>query len=197
MQYYNRYIQLDIKVVVALLDDIKHFQMSPHPNPNPNPNPKMLVFGLGHDSLMWHKATHGNTYFIEDNQEYIDLVKNTIPSDRIFKYNYLECGFNTNLCLKMTSKYVEKHAPSPPAEILRKAPYDIILIDGPAGFKPSSPGRLLPFYWSSVLLSGNNTIIYADDANRPLERHCINVYFNNYPKSYFAERQSCVRIVFQ
>ena len=32
---------------------------------------KMLVFGLGYDSLFWYHATKGQTYFIEDNEDFI------------------------------------------------------------------------------------------------------------------------------
>ena len=47
----------------------------------------MLVFGLGYDSRMWYNGNK-NTYFVEDNNEYIQLNHNYIPKENIIRYNY-------------------------------------------------------------------------------------------------------------
>ena len=47
--------------------------------------------------------------------------------------------------------------------------WDIILIDGPAGYEPDKPGRSLPIYWAHKY-SDPHTHIFVDDYERPLER---------------------------
>ena len=53
---------------------------------------------------------------------------------------------------------------------LTRAPFDVILVDGPAGFHLSDPGRALPILWASRLM-GRETHVFVDDYNRPVERH--------------------------
>ena len=85
MQHYNNKIQIDKKVI----DDIFR---------NIQPNTKMLVFGLGYDSKMWYEGNNKNTFFIENNEHYIHLNKNDIPSTHIVKYNYkTTCKTTTQL----------------------------------------------------------------------------------------------------
>jgi hypothetical protein len=80
-----------------------------------------------------------------------------------------------------------------PKKILSEAPFDIIIIDGPEGNGPNTPGRLIPCYWSTML-SKPSTIIYVDDASRPLENFCIEKYFKDYSKKVFTSRKICVKI---
>lgn len=80
-----------------------------------------------------------------------------------------------------------------PEKIMSEAPFDIIIIDGPEGYAPSKPGRLVPCYWSTML-SKKGTLIYIDDANRKLETFCIQKYFKQCPKKEFRTRDTCVKI---
>jgi hypothetical protein len=82
-----------------------------------------------------------------------------------------------------------------PDEIIKNLPYDIIYIDGPTGYLPDKPGRLLPIFWSRTLLSKPGSIVYIDDCKRPLEAMCINKYFNNYMMSIINVRDGCIKIV--
>lgn len=43
----------------------------------------MLVFGLGYDSKMWYEGTNKNTYFVENNEKYIELNKNDVRFIRL------------------------------------------------------------------------------------------------------------------
>ena len=60
-------------------------------------NKKMLVFGLGYDSRLWYNLTNKNTFFVEDNKEYIEMNKD-ISDDKIIQYGYegitVESSFN-------------------------------------------------------------------------------------------------------
>jgi hypothetical protein len=153
-------------------------------------NKKMLVFGLGYDSELWYNATNKNTFFIENNQQYIDLNKN-IDSNNIIYHKY------DNITVKNSLQLTENQIKNfkIPNKILELAPFDIILIDGPNGFDEQCPGRLLPIFWSKTYLSKKETIIYIDDATRKLENKCINKYLLGKPKSYFNEREGTMKVI--
>jgi hypothetical protein len=53
-------------------------------------------------------------------------------------------------------------------EFLRFAKWDVILIDGPEGGLPTSPGRGLPISWASALRTPE-THIFVHDYERKLE----------------------------
>jgi hypothetical protein len=72
--YYNAKIQTTRPVI----DEIAK---------NSYPDKKMLVFGLGYDSNLWYNLTGKNTFFVEDNQAYIDLNK-SIHSSHIIHHVY-------------------------------------------------------------------------------------------------------------
>jgi hypothetical protein len=81
-----------------------------------------------------------------------------------------------------------------PKNIKNSGSFDIIIIDGPNGYAARKPGRLIPYYWTT-LLSKKGTIIYGDDASRPLENYCINKFFKDKEKIFFKERLGCMKIV--
>jgi hypothetical protein len=56
-----------------------------------------------------------------------------------------------------------------PPDFLEEEMWDVILIDGPRGYKPHHPGRAIPICWSAMIRS-KQTDIFIDDANRDLER---------------------------
>lgn len=175
MEYYNSNIQLDKDVITDVFTEIK-------------PNTKMLVFGLGYDSKMWYKGNHSNTFFIEHNDIYIEMNKKDIPATNIIKYTYrTSCASSMKLSAEQICAYTI------PEKIMKEAPFDIIIIDGPEGYSSEKPGRLLPCYWSTIL-SKPGTVIYVDDANRTLEAYCIETYFKSYKKKEFNKRDKCVKI---
>jgi len=175
-EFINKNIQLATDVIIDILTNCK--------------NKKMLVFGLGYDSELWYNATNKNTFFIENNQKYIDLNKN-IDSNNIVYHKY--DGITVKNSFNLTDTQINSY--KIPQQILKNAPYDIILIDGPNGFDDNCPGRLLPIFWSKKYFSKSSTIIYVDDASRTLEKKCINKYFINNPKTYFKDRLGTMKII--
>ena len=175
MEYYNGNIQIDKEVIKDVFAEFKE-------------GTKMLVFGLGYDSRMWYEGNNRNTFFIEHNDEYIHLNQKDIPAEKIVKYVY-----KTNCATSYTLKNDDLKEFIIPEQIMKEAPFDIIIIDGPEGYSPQTPGRLIPCYWSTFL-SKPGTIIYVDDANRQLENFCIETYFKNYSKKEFQQRDKCTKI---
>ena len=177
MEFHNKNIQLSKEVIE---DVFRNFTR----------NTKMLVFGLGHDSKMWYNGNQ-NTYFIESNDKYINLNINDIPKSNIIKYEYK--NINVQNSFKMSLDDINKY--KIPDEINNLGLFDIIIIDGPEGWEKNKPGRLIPYYWAS-LLSKKGTIIYGDDSSRKLENYCIDKFFKDKEKQLFTERKGCAKIVF-
>jgi hypothetical protein len=162
-KYYDPHILMGKDVLLDIVEEIQ------------KPNKKVLVFGLGYDSKIWYYANNEkNIWFLESNKEYINLNP-YIEKKYIIHHEFT--NINVVKSFTLTPSDIEKYPI--PQELLKNAPYDIILIDGPTGYNNLQPGRLLPFYWSSKYLSNQNTIFYIDDTERKLETYCFNKYFNN------------------
>ena len=170
MDYYNTNIQLDKEVIEDIFAQF-------------TPTTKMLVFGLGYDSKMWYMGNK-HTFFIENNNDYIQLNKD-IPRDHVVKYDY-----KTTCTTSFQLSEDEIQTFSLPEKIKREGPFDIIIIDGPNGYSPKTPGRLIPCFWSTALTKPGS-IVYIDDVDRPLEKYCIQKYFAPYTKQNIGKRHTC------
>ena len=175
IKYYNSNIQLNKKVIIDVLNNIK-------------PESKVLIFGLGWDSKMWYNY-HNNTYFVENKDEYINLNKKDIPTENIIKFNYN----NINVKNSCKASYDYLNNIKIPEKLKKIKYFDIIIIDGPEGYRDDKPGRLIPFFWSTKL-SKKGTIIYADDSSRKLESYCISKFYKSNNKILFPERNGCTKI---
>ena len=177
MEYYNKSIQISKHVIKDVFTNFTS-------------NTKLLVFGLGYDSKVWYNGNK-NTYFIESNNKYINLNKNDIPESNIFKYDYKNIKVKDSF--KMSIDDIKKYVI--PEKIKNLAPFDIIIIDGPEGYQDDSPGRLIPYYWSTIL-SKKGTIIYGDDSSRKLENYFLNNFFKDKEKILFKDRLGCTKIIY-
>lgn len=169
MEYYNKNIQTSKNVIERILPFLK--------------GKRMLVFGLGYDSELWFHATNGNTFFIEDNETYVNLNPN-IPNANIIFHKY-------------TSKVKEgiKLPIHIPDYIKLLGKFDVIFIDGPAGYDKDKPGRVHPFYWSKNVLTQENSLIFVDDCKRKLENECVNYFFKDNIKEFIDSRDGCMKIL--
>jgi hypothetical protein len=177
-KYYDKRIQTDKVIINDIANEVYE------------KNKKMLVFGLGYDSNLWYNLTNGNTFFVEDNKEYIEKNKD-ISDDKIIQYTYQ--GITVKSSFNMTDEQI--HSFIIPDKIIKNAPYDIIYIDGPNGYTQDKPGRLLPIFWSRTILSKPDSLVYIDDCKRPLETMCVNKYFSDYKKSIINVRDGCMKIL--
>lgn len=165
VNYYNPKMLLGKEIVCDILKELI------------DTNKKVLVFGLGYDSKMWYNANkQKNIWFIESNNEYIKL-NNYIDPQYLIKYDYRNITVKTSFKLSDNEINDIKKYPLPP-EVMKHAPYDLIIVDAPTGFNDAQPGRLLPIYWTANKLSRKGTVIYVDDVERPLENYCINKFLS-------------------
>lgn len=148
-----------------------------------------LVFGLGHDSLMWAALNpRGTTLFLEEDSKLVHQILARAPALRIHTVSYktqlyeaehLVTSYKTEkMCvppfvhLKGNSKC--KLALSDMADDVYAREWDVILIDGPRGYFAEAPGRMGAIFSAAVMArarkSGGVTHVFLHDANRKVEK---------------------------
>lgn len=158
IKYYNDNVQLDKAIIKDIFSYFKN-------------DPKFLMFGCGYDTAMW-AAGNKNTYFVEDNPEYINLARQNVAEENLIQVDYKTKVYSAD---KMTDDEIKNHPI--PDKIITEAPFDIVLVDGPAGYG-NGPGRLMPCYWAKMFTK-EGSIVYVDDSERHLESYAINKFFND------------------
>ena len=139
---------------------------------------RLLIFGLGHDSPLWQALNPGGeTIFVEASPDWIERLRPRLPQATILSFDFAAHG---SVGDAMALPHARLAAISMPAALA--GPWDVILVDGPAGYHMSDPGRALPLYWASRLMQ-RATHVFVDDYNRALERHFTDLYirFDNPP----------------
>lgn len=147
-----------------------------------------LVFGLGHDSLMWASLNpNGNTFFLEEDPKWVQTVLQRAPILRASTVRYRTRLSEAN---KLISTYKSEPDCSPanarlrhtrcrlalttlPAEVYENE-WDMIMIDAPRGFFPEAPGRMAAIYTAAVMARARTrpgvTQVFLHDVNRKVEK---------------------------
>ena len=129
------------------------------------PRPNVLVFGCGNDSPMWQAMNEaGRTVFVEDDAAWIEKTRRRFPDLEICRVSYGDTTVARSLPIRD-----EALAEVPIPEVLTDSAWDVILVDGPMGFRPQDTGRSLSIYWASRVM-GDTAQVFVDDYERPLER---------------------------
>jgi hypothetical protein len=128
---------------------------------------RLLIFGCGHDSLFWKQLNAGGrTLFVEDNLDYARKAAGH--------------GCEVQKIIYPTKRGVAAAADIPAPAFISE-PWDVILIDGPEGGGPDTPGRELPFRWTSQITS--RRVVIAHDCERAWEKWCYQKYLGE-PSSF-------------
>lgn len=148
-----------------------------------------LVFGLGHDSLMWAALnSRGTTVFLEEDPAWVKTVLKDAPylHAETIKYrtqlseaeellnmyrsepdcwhdkSFLRGNVRCKLALNML-----------PDEIYDKE-WDLIMIDAPRGYFPAAPGRMAAIYSAAVMARNRKksgvTHVFLHDVDRKVEK---------------------------
>ncbi|XP_076882111.1 arabinogalactan O-methyltransferase 1-like [Bidens hawaiensis] len=154
-----------------------------------------LVFGLGHDSLMWAAFnSYGKTLFLEEDPTWVQTVLKDAPELRaeVVKYRTKlseadelmkayksepECGpakgyikGNDKCRLALTSL---------PDEVY-ETEWDMIMVDAPRGYFAEAPGRMAAIYSAMVMARNRKksgvTHVFLHDVNRKVERAYANEF---------------------
>ncbi|KAJ0755232.1 putative glucuronoxylan 4-O-methyltransferase [Helianthus annuus] len=147
----------------------------------------LLVFGLEDQYLKLPAINEGGkTIFLEDKPEkLIDLTTNVNGSARVYRIRYKTSAKEAYKLLKharthsscslrpgvrtLTAK-CKIALTGLPKEVF-KTKWDVIVVDGPGGDGPESPGRMSAIYMAGVLArAGNGTNVVVHDVDRMIEK---------------------------
>ncbi|KAJ1398086.1 Polysaccharide biosynthesis domain [Sesbania bispinosa] len=145
----------------------------------------LLIFGFQPQYLILSSMNAaGNTIFLEDDHDKINKVRINSNTTQIHKVEYNmpakaaykllkharqnpACAPNPRFLQKSKCKLALKNLP---AQVYEKN-WDVMVVDGPSGDSPESPGRMEPIYTSSVLARiGNTSDVIVHDVDRMIEK---------------------------
>ncbi|KAL2510350.1 hypothetical protein Fot_33997 [Forsythia ovata] len=148
-----------------------------------------LVFGLGHDSLMWASFNlRGTTLFLEEDPKWVQTVLKDAPGLSASTVNYrtklsdadnLLSHYRTEPDCSPTKSFIRGNSKCRLAlnmlqdEVYDKE-WDIIMIDAPRGYFPEAPGRMAAIYSAAVMARNRKspgvTHVYLHDVDRKVEK---------------------------
>ncbi|XP_073130675.1 arabinogalactan O-methyltransferase 1-like [Henckelia pumila] len=148
-----------------------------------------LVFGLGHDSLMWASLNpRGTTLFLEEDPKWVQTVLKDAPAlradtvkyrtqlseadellrhyrqepDCSVKKSFLRGNEKCRLALNMLSDKVYE------------TEWDLIMVDAPRGYFAEAPGRMAAIYSAAVMARNRKkpgvTHVFLHDVDRKVEK---------------------------
>jgi uncharacterized protein (TIGR01627 family) len=128
------------------------------------PGCRLLVFGCGNDSAAWETANAGGeTAFVEDDPRWASATRAKLQAAQVHQVSYrtrvadwrslLDSPIRLQLAL--------------PPEIVERT-WDVILVDGPAGHNPDSPGRMKSIFAASQLVAPGG-VVFVHDSEREVE----------------------------
>ncbi|CAI9093161.1 OLC1v1028585C1 [Oldenlandia corymbosa var. corymbosa] len=148
-----------------------------------------LVFGLGHDSIMWASLNPGgSTLFLEEDPKWVDTVLRGAPHLRAHTVKY-------RTQLSQADELLDHYRAEPecwpnksfihgnqkcrlalnmlPEEVYEKE-WDLIMIDAPRGYFPEAPGRMSAIYSAAVMARNRKgsgvTHVFLHDVDRKVEK---------------------------
>jgi hypothetical protein len=146
------------------------------------PGCRLLVFGCGNDSAFWETANAGGeTAFIEDDQAWAQMAQATLTTAKIHLVAY-------DTQLSQWRELLDS-----PDELKMQLPaaiashqWDVILVDGPAGYAPFKPGRMKAIFAASRLVAKGGAV-FVHDTEREVEAAYASKYLGE--ERLFAEAQ--------
>ncbi|KAB5512525.1 hypothetical protein DKX38_029553 [Salix brachista] len=143
-----------------------------------------LIFGLGHDSLMWDSLNHGGrTVFLEEDKGWIEQIREKLPTLESYHVTYetrvnqadelIESGME-DYC-----KVVGDPRISRCQLVLKGFPddiydteWDLIMVDAPTGYHDEAPGRMNAIYTARLMArnrKNGETDVFVHDVDRVIE----------------------------
>ncbi|PIA40960.1 hypothetical protein AQUCO_02300023v1 [Aquilegia coerulea] len=143
-----------------------------------------LVFGLGHDSLMWASLNHGGrTVFLEEDKSWIEQIRYRFPTLESYhvvydsKVHQADDLMNTGKAKECTVVSDPRYSKCQlalktiPNEIY-EIEWDLIMVDAPTGFHENAPGRMSAIYTAGMMARNREygeTDVFVHDVDRVVE----------------------------
>jgi glucuronoxylan 4-O-methyltransferase len=132
---------------------------------------RLLVFGLGNDSLFWSNINRGGvTIFIEDDKDWFRKITDKSKGIKACLINYGTKRTDWKKYLEDTS-LLDTTLPGD----IEQEKWDVILVDGPSGWNDETPGRMKSIFLSSRLIKIPGDIFVHDS-----EREIEDIYSNKF-----------------
>lgn len=136
------------------------------------PGASLLVFGCGNDSPFWESVNAGGTTsFLENDPAWAETARKELRAAKVHLVAYDTVQAQWWRLLYRPASL----AMTLPDEI-RTRQWDVIFIDGPAGYRADMPGRMQSIYEASRLVAKGG-VIFLHDAERRAERAYAMRYF--------------------
>ncbi|MCD7461690.1 hypothetical protein HAX54_046824 [Datura stramonium] len=165
-----------------------------------------LIFGLGHDSLMWTALNHGGkTVFLEEDNSWIQQIQSKLPDleshhviydTRITQADELmEIGMSNEDCKKVTDprfSQCQLALKGLPQQVL-ETDWDLIMVDAPTGWHDGAPGRMSAIYTAGLIARNKGdgeTDVFVHDVDRVVEDQFSKAFLC---EGYLVEQEGRIR----
>lgn len=139
------------------------------------PQCSLLVFGCGNDSVLWQKLNrNGTTAFIEDDPKWLELARTSLTTAQVHLVSY---DTKRSDWLSLLNSPDKLNLDLPDAVSARR--WDVVLVDGPAGYDDGNPGRMKSIYAASKLVAPGGCV-FIHDCDRPIERQFAARYLGDH-----------------
>uniref|UniRef100_A0A0D9XS64 Uncharacterized protein n=1 Tax=Leersia perrieri TaxID=77586 RepID=A0A0D9XS64_9ORYZ len=160
---------------------------------------RLLVFGLGHDSALWHALNPGGaTVFLEEDPSWYRVVRSRSPFLRAHLVSYRTRLDHADLLLSSYHHHpsclpnlaaaageeegeikIRGNSGCPlalenlPAEVYENE-WDMVMIDAPKGYFAAAPGRMAAVWTAAAMARGRrgegDTDVFLHDVDRRVEK---------------------------